>query len=504
MSSNAVGSSVQSAVVGYKITKGDFRNETPNLPQRVALLGEANFANQGTLSLAAKEITTSQQAGELYGFGSPIHMAMRILRPASGGGLGGIPVYVYPQAEAGSATHRQLDITITGYATANATHTVVIAGREGLEGGRYDFAVVKGDSSNEISQKIEDAVNNVLDCPMTATGSGYDSSLTTKWKGLTAQEITVTVSTNDLAVGITYAVAEITAGSGTPAVTTALNLFGNAWNTIVVNTYGTVSSIMTELEDFNGIADPTTPTGRYTSTTMKPFIALTGSVANNPSDTTNARLTEMTIAICPAPLSPAHPLEAAANQAVNFATTSQDSPNSDTIEQKYSDMPAPADGDIGSMAVYANRDSFVKKGCSTVDIVDGEYIVKDFVTTYHPTGETPAQFAYCRNLMLDLNVFYGYYLKEQISVVGKTLIDGTVIVNAANTISTDVWKGILFKYADELGARALIADVQFMKDSLVVNIGTSNPDRMETFFRYKRTGTVRIASSTAEAGFNFG
>jgi hypothetical protein len=43
-----------------------------------------------------------------------------------------------------------------------------------------------------------------------------------------------------------------------------------------------------------------------------------------------------------------------------------------------------------------------------------------------------------------------------------------------------------------------------MKDSILVGISATNPDRIETFFRYKRSGFVRIASTTAEAGFNFG
>jgi hypothetical protein len=43
-----------------------------------------------------------------------------------------------------------------------------------------------------------------------------------------------------------------------------------------------------------------------------------------------------------------------------------------------------------------------------------------------------------------------------------------------------------------------------MKDSIEVAISTTNPDRLETFFRYKRSGVARISSTVAEAGFNFG
>ncbi len=90
MASDAVGSERISRIVGYKIVKGDFAQVTPNLPQRIAILAEANTAEQATLDTAEKEITSAQQAGNLYGFGSPIYHIMRILRPLAGGGIGGL------------------------------------------------------------------------------------------------------------------------------------------------------------------------------------------------------------------------------------------------------------------------------------------------------------------------------------------------------------------------------------------------------------------------------
>jgi hypothetical protein len=195
-------------------------------------------------------------------------------------------------------------------------------------------------------------------------------------------------------------------------------------------------------------------------------------------------------------------MEAAANMAVLFALQAQNSPHLDVANQSYPDMPTPAA--IGSMATYTNRDAIVKKGCSTVNLVAGKYQVQDFVTTYHPVGENPPQFRYCRNLNLDFNVRYGYYLLEQINVVGHALAADEDTVVADNIIKPKAWKGIIDQYADDLAGRGLIVQSSFMQDSIVVNIGTSNPDRLETFFRYKRSGFARIASTTAEAGFNFG
>jgi len=502
MASDAVGSERVSRVVGYKITKGNFSNTTPNLPHRIAVIAEANNANQASLSLTPKEITTLQQAGQFYGYGSPIYTILRILRPTGGDGVGGIPVVVYPQAEAGGASAKVILVSASGVATGNGTHKLKIAGRDGVDGTFYDLNIVTGDSSASIALKISNAINAVLGSPMQAYNSGYDAILTSKWKGLTANDLNVVVDRGDFTLGLTYTVVNQTAGSATPSVQPALDLFGASWNTIVVNSYGAVSAVMSTLEAFNGIPDPSTPSGRYAALIMKPFIAITGSVADDPSSVTDPRLNNVTIAIAPAPGSTGLPMEAAANATLLFARQAQDNPNLDIAGSFYPDMPTPIS--IGSMVVYTFRDSIVKKGCSTVDLVAGRYQVQDFVTTYHPIGEIVPQFRYCRNLNIDFNVRFGYYLLEQIHVVNHSISKDGDTVSANKVVKPKQWDAVLSGYADDLALRALIVDSAFMQDSILVNISTTNPDRLETFFRYKRSGFARIASTTAEAGFNFG
>jgi len=503
MASDAVGTELISRVVGYKITKGDFSNITPNLPQRIAIIGEANTANQAGLTTEPVQITSAQQAGALFGYGSPIYNVMRILRPASGDGIGGIPTIVYPQIT-GTATSKKFTITITGTATANNVHDVSISGRTSLDGSAYSVDVIVGDTPSIIANKIGDAISGVLGCPMSVVSvvAGV-VTVESKYKGLTAESIKLALNTNGNTVGITYVIASTQSGSGTPAnILQSLELFGNDWNTIVINTYGTNSTVMDVLELFNGIPDPVSPTGRYTGIIMKPFIALTGSTAADDTTITDARKNEVTIAICPAPLSDGHPMEAAANMALLFGRTAQNTPHLDVAGRTYFDMPTPSS--IGLMESYINRDVFVKLGNSTVDLIGGKYRVQDFITTYHPIGETVPQFRYCRNLMLDFNIRFGYYLLEQINVVDKAIAADDAPVAVSGVIKPKGWKAILFTYADNLEARALIVDASFMQKSLLVSLGTTNPDRLETFFRYKRTGIARISSTTAEAGFNFG
>lgn len=511
--STAVGLDRVSRVVGYKLKKGFFQESTPNLPQSIVVFGEANDANQATLDTDAREVTSAQEAGELYGFGSPIHQIMRILRPISGDGVGGIPTVVMPQAADGGATDTVINISVTaaGGVTSNTTHYIVVSGRYALDGESYAISMVKGETYLEVLNRMADAINGVLNAPCSASvdtttpGSEF-LVITSKWKGATSAELNVSIDTGDDIAGCTYTEDSKTDGTGTISLTGALAQFGNNWHTLVVNPYSD-STNLDALETFNGIPDPDTPTGRYVGTVFKPFMAVYGDTESDKDvigAETDARKLQVTNAVAPAPNSVAFSWEAAANMVYLHALIAQNMPHLDVNAKTYPDMPVPADGDIGDFADYNNRDYLVKKGCSTVNLVGGLFAIQDFVTTYHPSGEVPPQYRYCRNLQLDWNVRYGYYVLENINVVDNAIAPSEQTVTVASTIKPAQWKQILFSYADDLAERAMIAEPDFMKDSVDVQVSDTNPDRLETFFRYKRTGIARISSTDAEAGFAFG
>lgn len=509
MSSNAIGSERIAKVVGYNITAAPNLESATNLPQRIAIFGEANTANQGTLSTDPKEVTSATEVGEIYGFGSPLYQMMRILRPVNSGGVGGIPTVIYPQAVAAGASSKINRITISGAASANGTHFVEIAGREGIDGSSFQFTVLKGETEEEISLKIADAINNVLTAVVIASvvdgATTWFVDLETKWEGLSAQDVKVRIVTNDNDLGLTYVISETQAGAGTPDIATALTAFGEEWNTIVLNPYGT-----TKLDDFeahNGKPDPNSPTGRYLGRIFKPYVALFGSTLSDKDEIiaiTDSRKDELTNALCPAPNSFGMPYEAAANMCAVWVRIAQDSPHLDASDSVYPDMPGiGSNTEIGDMKDYNNRDLLVKKGSSTVVYVNGSYRVEDFVTTYHKDGETPANFRYVSNLNIDWNVRYRYLLKEQIFVIGHAIVGDDDIVSATKIIKPKQWIRQIGKLADELVADGLIVNSQFTKDGIVVEKGAGNPDRLDSSYPYKRRSFARISSTTVEAGFSF-
>lgn len=502
--STAIGLERISRTSGYEIKKGFFDNDTPNLPQIVAILAQANTANQGAISTDKKEITTAEEAGQFYGYGSPIHQIMRILRPTGSDGIGGIPTIVFPQMEAVGATATTIEFSVVGVATRNSTHYLRIAGRENLDFKAYSFSIVKDDTATMIAQKITDSVNSVLSCPVIASHVLGVITFTTKWKGLTSASLKIEFNTNNEASGVTYAQTATTLGAGSADISDAILQLGNDWYTSVINSYG--AETFEILEQVNGKPSATSSTGRYEGSIFKPFMSFFGSILDDKDDlaliTDNvSRVEEVTHVLCPAPKSSAFPWEAAANVVRLFARTMQDAPEIDVNGQSYPDMPTPVSGIIGDMSVYNNRDFLVKKGCSTVILDKGVYKIQEIVTTYHPEGESPLQYSYCRNLNLDWNVKDSYSILETLKLKDKVLIRDEQATDSLNAIKPKEWKALLYDLIDDLAKAALINEPEFSKKSLRVQVSGANPNRFETFFRYKRTGIARIESTTVEAGF---
>lgn len=502
--STSVGLDRLSRVSGYTVKKGVFNNDTQNLPQVIAIFGEANTANQSGLTVTKREVTSASEAAELYGYGSPIHSVMRILRPNSGDGVGGIPTVVFPQLTDSGATATTRVWTVVGTATANATHTVVVNGRTNLDFQEYSFDVVVGDTATIVAGKIKDAINSVVSAPCSAANTAGAMTATTKWKGATSAEFNISINYGTNAAGLSYSQTASTNGAGAVDLADSLAQFGDDWYTIVVNPYGT--SKLSQLEQFNGVPNDTAPTGRYAGLIYKPFCAYFGSVLSDKDDLAtitddSARRSQVTNVLCPAPGSLGFTWEAASNVVALASVVYQNNPNLDVNNLSYPDMPIPVSNDSGDFKDYNNRDFLVKKGCSTVILRNGAYVIQDLVTTYHPAGEVPLQFSYPRNLNIDWNISDSYRTLETIYLKDKTLVADNQIVDVDGCIKPSEWKGIVYDLFDGEAEKALINDPSFSKASLRVQISTTNPNRFETAFSYKRTGIARIESTTATAGF---
>lgn len=501
--STAISTSLRTRAVGYNILPQVFNPTSNALPMRIALLGEPNTTEEATLDTTPYQLTSAQEAGERYGFGSPLYQMARILFPVNGGGVGAIPVVVYPQ-EYGTQTATTIDLGITGTATKTVTHSLKINGRDSIDGKRFDYTVTVGDDAASVITSIVNCVAGVLASPLSAASDTGKVVFTSKWKGLTSVGCNVEVITYGDSAGIVYATTSTSAGTGSPSITEAITAFGNEWNTIVINPYGTVT--FSELETANGT--PISMTGKYTPTVFKPFIALAGTTEDDKDDLvaiTNAaaRKDQVTNVLCPAPLSAGMPFEVAANVAVLLAVQSNDNPHLGIGGKSYPDMPTPSDGIIGDMADILNRNFCKVRGCSTVLLENGKYTIQDFVVTYAPDGDITPKFQEVRDLIVDWNIGYRWKI-----IVIRDIQDKTVVTNASptrvdNTITPAQVKGLLRGMFNESAADALINDVEFSLLSSVVAINGTNPARLDITFKYKRTSVANQVSTTAAVDFSY-
>ena len=502
--STAVGSERLSRTTGYKIGKLFPSNETENLPQKIVIIGQPNTANEALISLDAQEIISAEEAGKIFGYGSPIHSVMRILRPTTSEGVGGIPTIVIPQKVAEGATASTKTFIVTGTALQNITQVVKVAGRESLDFQSYSFSISKGETANKIATKIANSVNKVLGSPLTADAMIDMVVFTSKFKGEVSKDIEIEFLSDAIETGITYTQTEKTDGSGLADFSNLKDYFGQEWHTIVLNTYA--QNAMSLLQEINGINYLNNPTGLYNPLVFKPFLAFLGSKKEDRADllelaTLNNGEGNLTNVICVAPKTPAMEYEIAANVVTLFARVAQDTPELDVNAMSYPDLPVPSNGVIGEMKDYNTRDLLVKGGVSTVTLDKGVYKIQDLVTTYHTEGENPFQFSYPRNINIDWNVKFGYSKLEDKHLRDRVIVRDNSFTDSRNAIKPKQWKAIVMGYFDTLNSRALINDPDFSKSSLQVEIDSVNPNRFNTFFRYRRTGIARITSTDVEAGF---
>jgi len=500
--SNAVPSGAKSAINGTNLDRGNFAPGSPFLPQSIYIIAEANADNQADLDLNPYQITNARQAGIRYGYGSLIYAAARILFPVTGTGTT-IPVYVLPVAEPDSAAAQVFTVTPTGNATKAATIYLKVNGRRAVDGASYGISVAVGDTPTLICNKFRTALAACLGAPVTGSGTATLVA-TAKWKGETGTQISIEVDLDGNDIGTTFAVVDTTPGTGAVTVTDALSRIDD-WGTAIINGVDlSDTDILTEYEAWNGIPDPLNPTGRFVGIDFKPAMVYTGTTADNPTSITDARKDNCTIAACMAPLSKGFSIEAAANVVAAWLPIAQSTPNLSPLNQRYPDMPAPNAGDVPAIVSWTVRDQYVKKGCSTVDFKNGAYIIKDLVTTYHPEGEVIPYYAYVRDLNIYSNYVYRYNLLKAEELTGKQIARNADSVSAPGVIKPmDIVALIGSRLIDGAVQDGLIVDAEYSKSTIVVEIDSSNPNRINDTHDIKISGVAYITSSTVRGGFNF-
>ena len=493
--SSAVAASAVARVVGIKTTFKDLRGGgVLFLPQRIAVVGQGS--SSVVYPTTKRQVTSASEAATIYGFGSPIHLATKQLLPVNGDGVGTIPVTIYPMVDDGSGAAAAGDITPAGVQTESAAYRVRVSNIDSEQ-----FVIAAADTVATIVTAMAAAINAVLDMPVIATdatpGTSTELGLTSKWKGESANLMTVEVVGSTTA-GTTFGITQMAGGLVNPDVDDALNQVGGVWETMVLSCLNTADG--DNLDKFQVFGE-----GRWGALVRKPLVVFTGTILTTVDDATtipDARKTDRVNSQLIAPGSTDLTFVVAARQLARIAVVANDNPPQDYGSQAATGLTPGADG---VQWTYIDRDVAIKKGSSSIEVRDGVVNVADVVTFYHPTGDPIPAYRYVCDIVKLQNIIFNLDLIFATAEWdGAPLIpDNQPTVNRSAK-KPKTAKGAVAALTDSLALNALISDPETAKNSILAQINEQNPKRLDLSVTYQLSGNTNIISVDLDFGFFFG
>jgi phage tail sheath gpL-like len=485
---NAVG-----RVVGVTTQFVNLQGGISFLPQRVAVLGQG--ATAATFSLTKATYNNAVEVGQTYGFGSPLHLAALQLLPANGDGIGIIPMTIYPLEDAGAGVASAGDITPTVAATESAQYRVVINDIPS-----EFFVVDTTDTVATVTAKITAAINAVVEQPMIAVDGTTVVDLTAKWAGTSSNALSVSVE-GPTTLGVTFAFTQPVGGLVNPTtaeITAALDQIGDVWETMLVNCFEATDT--TIIDQLNTFAE-----GRWGATTKKPMVVFNATTEVDEATAIvvpTAKKTYKNISQLAGPGSPDLPFVITARQVARIALVANDNPPQDYGSQAVTGITPGTDLEQWD---YAERETAVTGGASTVQVRNGVMYLSDTVTYYHPDGENPPAYRYVCDIVKLQNIIFNIdNIFSQPEWDGAPLIpDDQPTVNRTAK-KPKMAKAAIASMIDSLGLQAIISDPETAKKSITAQISSTNPKRLDVALTVQLSGNTNVIDVTLNFGFFFG
>ena len=493
MVSTAVDPSAVARVLGIETQFKNLRGgRVLLLPQRIGLVGQGNSA--ATYATTKQQVTSALEVATLYGHGSPLHLAAKQLFPLNGDGVGTIPVTVYPLEDDAAGVVAAGTITPSGAAAADATYLLRVNNINSAV-----FSVTSGDAVADIIDAIVAASAATLDLPVLIADGSTVANVTAKWDGASGNGIVVEiVQTSGPTTAVTFAVVQPTSGANNPDVNDALNQVGDVWETMFLNCIDVADT--TTLDKYSTFGE-----GRWGALTRRPCVVFSGNTdadVNTAITVSDARGTDRTNSQLVAPGSNDLPFVVAARQLSRIAVLANSNPPHDYGGQRADGL---TPGTDAQQRTYTQRDVAVKGGSSTVTVRDSVIYVDDVVTFYHPTGDPLPAYRFVVDIVRLQNIIFNLDL-----IFAAAEWDGAPLIPDDQATTNAAAKkprmaiAAIAALVDNLGLEAIVSDPATIKSTIVAEIDSQNPKRLNTRVTVSLSGNTNIKSVTLEWGFFFG
>lgn len=457
------------------------------LPMRIPVFAQGSTAS--TFSTDRRQVFSAQEAGETYGFGSPIHLIVEQLLPANGDGVGDIPVTIYPLDD--GTTAADFTITPVGTATADGTYFVKVNNIVSAS-----FEIPDTTTAAAAAVLVDAAINAAIKLPVTSSEAAGVVTAVAKWQGTTGNDLIISVE--GPSAGLTFGVAAGTVGAGDPLVDTPLTKIGTTWETMGINALGPVTAA---LDAFSSYGE-----SRWAAEVSKPLVMFYGETESSVATAItvpDARGTDRTNSQLVSPGSDDLPFVVAARQVARIAVRANSaSPASDYAGLLATGLTPGAEADQWESA---ERQTAFNGGSSTIELIDGVVTLSDTISMYAPAGDDTPAYRYVVDQVKLWNMLHDLRTKFSSNEwKGVPLVPEDQFVTDRRARKPSTAAAEVEALVDDWAARALISDPATAKESIVAAISSVNPKRLDISVTVQLSGNANVISADLNFGFFFG
>lgn len=485
------------------------QNNAANLrPEKIVVIGQQSTSSATANNELYLASGNPDDAGVLFGFGSPLHRMAKKLFPKAGNGSK-VETYFLPVAAPTTSTAEVKKIaatvatsvtkTFNGYLllkdmifeaaadvagkVATIYHNNPAKAPRGTDLNSYEtksipFTIIKGMTAEETIEALVSALEDYVEVPFnldSSKASDGELTLTAKWKGSDGVfDISIVDSDGNAPTtakyGVSFEITETTEGAGVGTIPddALAQIDEELGVTRVISQYAT-TTVLDKLKDkFSAWHE--------------------GLVAQ--------------YVICYSAIKAPESSTVPGTWDVQTLITAGNARREDSVNVQIV-------GDFGKLRKleYAERDKLLKAGYSNLVMKsDGSYRLMDLVTFYHPIGKTNPLYRFDRDVTVVANIAYDFMNVFRDSDEWKSIIivsESDVTTNPAARSLKDV-KAAVNTRIGLLGIAGLIANYANAQKNTEVEIDSSNPNRININPNFEITGVGRIYDITNFVGFYFG
>ena len=448
-------------------------------------------------------VTDPKSALLLFGQGSMLArmVASYRLQDAGSCNLWCIPVQDDPAASQASAT-----IVINGYANAAGAIALYIAGQ------RVNVGVQLGDSPYNIAANMVSSINAALDLPVTAATGEYGYAmrtlsaisegsamvtLTSKWSGQTANDITILDSflgwsageSVPAGVSLSYSGPTLSGGSTDPTLAaTAIPGMGDDPYDFIIHPYAQAQALNDLQLELNDV------TGRWSYAKQiygHGYTALRGALSDLVSFGMTRNDQHHTVAAidadCPNPC-----WEYAATYGGANAVDIASDPARPTQTTPLLGLLAPR---AGNRFLFEDRLALLSFGVASSFISGGQLRVERAITTYQQNTFGAPDTSYLDSETLHTSAYVLRALKSVITSKyprHKLADDGTRFAAGQAIVTPAVIKGELCAVYGQMEYLGIVENLDTFKQYLIVERDTTDPNRVNVLFPPDYVNQLRV------------